>query len=230
MEKLGEKQNRQQKGLSSEIIFEKFCNKNGVSCIWLERDNEARIKFLENPQGKCPDFLCSKDNNQIFVEVKTHTLLTNMAREKIVNRKIIEFKAAGLSGGPTSEPFDPIPELKVPFEGYLRKASEKFKNIDNKNKFPRVLLLDGFLLGGFDIPVIFLGVYPSYRKDYKENNLVYVGLSKKHFGLFDSTGSNVSAIVYWNKNLKRYEGMANPRARIALLENDFKKFFEIHHD
>jgi hypothetical protein len=217
---------KKQKGESGEQKFEEFCKQSKISCIYLEKEGDIRRKFLENRNGKCPDFLCSKGNKNIVVEVKTHTLLTNMAREKFINRRIEELRAAGIRSGITSEPFDPIPELKIPFEGYLRDASDKFKNLKIKD-YPRVLFLDGFGIKWLDVHAIFRGEYPAYRKDYKKNELVYVGFSKTHKGLFDSTGSNVSAVIYWEPNLKRYEGVSNPNAQAILSEQDFKHFFEL---
>lgn len=220
--KLGVKQYRQEQASSYERNFEDFCNKSGIEFIRLDQDKEAQGRILKNPCGKIPDFLCQKGNKHIFVEVKTHTLLTNEARNKAMILTIQAKKAAGLNGTTIFEPFDPIPELKIPFEGYLRDASKKFKNIKEEYNFSRILLLYGMHVERFDAHAVFLGAYPSFRIDGS-----YAGLKKEHPGLFDSTGSNVSALVYWSPDLKRYEGIANPRARFLLSEEDFRLFFEV---
>ncbi len=219
--KLREKQWRQQQGSFAEFDFEKFCKENGISCVLLEKDQEAREKVLKDSKSKCPDFLCVKNGCQIFVEVKTHTLFTNEARNRMMSKIVQTKKAAGLSGTTIFDSFDPRPELKVPFEGYLRDTSKKFKNIKGEFNFPRILLLKSSFVENRDFPAIFWGAYPSFRMDG-----TYAGLSKTHRGLFDSTGSNVSAVVYWNRDLKRYEGVANLKAQIPLLDGDFKIFFE----
>src|SRR3990167_9364934 len=58
-----------------------------------------------------------------------NTLLTNEARDKAMTQIIQAKKSAGLSGTTIFDPFDPRPELKGVFDGYLRDASRKFKNI-----------------------------------------------------------------------------------------------------
>src|SRR3989344_1420817 len=178
------KSGRQQKGESHETKFISFCSKNKIKCIYLDANTEKKKKYLKDQQGKSPDFLCQKNNKSIFVEIKTHTLLTNEARNSKMLKTIKAKKSLGLSGTTIFEPFDPLPELKGVFEGYLRGASKKFKNIKDKYSFQRVLFLD-------------------------------------------STGSNVSAIVYWAENLNQYRGIQNPKARILLSEIDFKNFFEV---
>ena len=90
-----------------------------------------------------------------------------------------------------------------------------------------MLLTSWFRTAGFDLDVraIFGGVYPSI--DFLENReCVGSNWKKDRPGLFDSTGTNISAVVYWNKNLERYETMANSKAQIPLQEEDFKIFFE----
>lgn len=218
------KQWRQQKGSDSEFSFEKFCKERNILCTRLEQDETARKEFLKDSNGKCPDFLCFNNGIQIFVEVKTHTLLTNEARNKEMTQIIQAKQSAGLSGTTMFEPFDPRPELKIVFEGYLRNASNKFKNIKEIHKFPRVLLLRSHHANEFDIQAIFLGAYPSFNRGGK-----FAGFKKTHNGLFDSTGSNVSAVIYWNDEQKRFNGRGNPKAVILLSDKDFKKFFEITH-
>lgn len=219
---LGEKKRRQQKGINTEKGFEKFCDQNKIIYSKIDNNRGKSKDVLKNPGpgGKCPDYLCLKDGIQIFIEVKTHTLLTNEARNKYMKRVICDKKAAGLSGTTMFEPFDPHLELKGVFEGYLRGASQKFKNIKEEVNFPRILLLNGQFVYKHDIIALFLGAYYSFKRGGE-----YDGLLKKHRGLFDQTGSNVSAIVYWSFGNKRYEGIENPKAKIKLSEDDFKKFF-----
>lgn len=225
IKKLGVKQWRQKKGSDAEFNFEKFCEENGIVCTGLEGDETKRQGFLEDANGKCPDFLCEKNEVRFFVEVKTHTLLTNEARNREMTQIILAKKLAGLSGTTMFDMFDPRPELSGVFEGYLRDASNKFKNVKKIFKFPRVLLLNSHHAIEFDIQAIFWGAYPSFYQGGK-----CAGLKKKHRGLFDSTGTNVSSVIYWNDDEKRFEGRGNPRAIFPLSEGDFKKFFEITHD
>lgn len=224
VQKVNAKRYRQKQADSDECNFEKFCINGKIKFIRLDKNKEAQIKFLHNPRGKSPDFWCQKNDRCVFVEIKTHTLLTNEARKKVMTQIVQTKKAAGLSGTTIFNPFDPIPELNVPFEGYLRDSSKKFKNIKSEYAFPRILLLSSFSAENHDIPAIFLGAYPSFLK-----NGAYAGLSKIHRGLFDFTGSNVSALVYWSTDQKRYGGIANPHAKILLSEEDFRLFFEITH-
>lgn len=220
IKKLGVKRWRQQKGSNAESSFERLCEENGIICIKIEGDGTKRQEFLEDANGKCPDFLCEKNENRFFVEVKTHTLLTNEARNREMTQIILAKKSAGLSGAIMFDPFDPRPELKGVFEGYLRDASNKFKNIKKIFKFPRVLLLNSHHANEFDIQAIFWGAYPSFYQGGE-----YAGLKKEHRGLFDSTGTNVSAVIYWNDDEKRFEGRGNPRAIFPLSNDDFKKLF-----
>lgn len=222
---LSAKQYRQEQSDSSERNFETFCNKNRIGFIHLDKDKNAQETFLRDPCGKSPDYLCQKDGQSIFVEVKTHTLLTNERRNQEMNQIIQNKKAAGLSGTTIFPLFDPIPELKSPFVGYLKDASKKFKNIKNECSFPRILLLNVLSFRISDIRAVFAGLYPSFRQDGS-----FVGFSKVYRGLLDSTGSNVSALVYWNADIKRYECVVNSRSQIPLLEDDFKRFFEMSHD
>lgn len=223
--KLGAKQWRQKKASDAEFNFEKFCREKDILCTKLEIDETARQEFLKVPNGKCPDFLCIKKETSIFVEVKTHTLFTNEARSREMAKIIQAKKSAGLSGTTIFDPFDPRPELKGVFEGYLRDASSKYKNIKETFKFPRILFLNSHHANEFDVQAIFLGAYPSFYLVGGE----YAGLKKKHRGLFDSTGTNVSAIIYWNDAQERFEGRGNPRAIFPLSETDFKKLFETFH-
>lgn len=133
--KLGEKEWRQQKGLDGELDFQKFCNKNSIYFRKLDEDKSAREEYIMNSDGACPDFLCSKNEFQIFVEVKTHTLLTNEARNKNMVNVIESKKAAGLSGTTVFEVFDPHPELTPVYKRDLQDASRKFKNIKKLANF-----------------------------------------------------------------------------------------------
>jgi hypothetical protein len=223
--KLGEKKWRQQKGSDAELNFEEFCNDNGISCIKLERDHKVRSSVLKNSEGKCPDFLCIKDENKIFVEVKTHTLLTNEVRNRDMKKTIQAKKAAGLSGTTIFGPFDPRPELKGVFNGYLKNASKKFKNIKEECIFPRILLLNVLPSRTPDIRAVFSGLYPSFQQDGS-----FAGFSKVHRGLLDSTGQSMSALIYWNADMERYECLANSRTQIPFFEEEFKIFFETSHE
>jgi len=177
---------RQQQALTYELKFYSFCRENKLSYVYLDTDNAKKEIFLKNPGGKSPDFLCYKNSKNIFVEVKTHTILTSESRHKKMVQAVLEKKNKGLSGTTIFEPFNPIPELKVVFDGYLRSSSRKFKNIKDDYNFPRVLLLDGIQIEEIDICRIYLGLY--WNVDEKK-------FIKKHSGLLDSTGSSVSAIV-----------------------------------
>lgn len=164
--KLSTRQHRQEKGNSSEQTFEMFCNNNGIEFIHLDKNKEAREKFLSDPTGKSPDFWCQKDSRCIFVEVKTHTLLTNEARNKAMDQTIQVKRTAEISGTTIFGPFDPIPELTSPYGGYLRNASKKFKNIKvDCYGFPRILLLDVLPFRISDVRAVFSGLYPSFRQD-----------------------------------------------------------------
>ena len=215
--------NKTKSGQKSEDDFARFCYEKGISFISLDENSVEREKFLKNPKGKCPDFFCTKNNLSMFVEVKTHTLLTNMAREKSMRDKYSASKSGSSSITMLSGPFNPVPELKVPFKEYLRDSSDKFKNIKSEHGFPRVLLLSGFHIERFDVHAVFSGKYEGYKK--VDDKLVYIGMVKEHNGLFDSTGSNVSAVVYWNAHSKRYEGIENHNSLIKLSSEDFQVFF-----
>ena len=127
VKKSEEKRLRQQQALFAESDFKKFCQKSNISCVELEKNREARLIVLKNSDGKCPDFLCIKGESRIFVEVKTHTLFTNEVRNKMMSKIIQKKKAAGLSGTTIFDLFDPRPELKGVFGGYLKNASKKFR-------------------------------------------------------------------------------------------------------
>ena len=219
------KKYKQQKAEQSEINFSDFCKQRKTECIALDNIKFQRQKFLIKPNGKCPDFWCKKDNQEIFVEVKTLTNLTNAKREKQINKKIEEGIKIGKNFIRTSEMFNPTIELKGPFETFLRSASSKFKNIRKNYNFPKILLLCDVINIRFECHAIFLGAYDSYSK--VDGKLKYVGMRKKKRGLFDKTGSNVSALIFWNKEAKCFNGIANPKAKIEFSEDDFNLFFGI---
>lgn len=50
-------------------------------------------------------------------------------------------------------------------------------------------------------------------------------MRKKERSLFDKTGSTVSAVVFWNKEENRFNGVANPKAKVEFSENNFNLFF-----
>lgn len=216
---------RQEQAHSHEGHFEVFCNKSKIEFLSLDKNRNAQKEFLRDPSGKSPDYLCQKDGRSIFVEVKTHTLLTNEGRNTTMLRTIKAKRDAGLSATTIFPLSDPVQELKSPFVGYLKDANKKFKNIKNEHSFPRILLLNILPFRISDVRAVFAGLYPSFQQDGS-----FAGFSKVHRGLFDSTGSNVSALVYWNADIKRYECLVNSRAQIVFLEEEFKRFFEMSHN
>ncbi len=218
---------KQQKAKKSEIDFSDFCKQRKIEYEVLDNlDNKfQRRKFLINPNGKCPDRWCRKKNQEIFVEVKTLTNITNAKREKQINEAIKNGLRNGQNIIQTSEVFNPIPELKGPFETFLRDASSKFKNIKNNYNFPKILLLNNVINIRFACYSIFLGEYDSYSKINGE--LEYVGMRKKERGLFDKTGSSVSALVFWDKEAECFNGIANPKAKIEFSVKNFNLFFGI---
>lgn len=214
------KRAREKQASQTQSAFEEFCIKNGIDCVALERNRDKRIDFLKDSNGKCPDYFCEKDKQSIFIEVKTHILITNAARELSMER---EFKAAGDTGSKIhiiAPAYDPIPELRVPFENYLRDASRKFKNIKDDYSFPRILFLSGFNVGYYEIKAVFRGLYDGIS--IPSNTPVLV---QQHRGILESTGSNVSAIVCWDSEEKRYFCVVNPKALIMFSKDDFNRFF-----
>ncbi|MBU4368596.1 hypothetical protein KJ575_02695 [Patescibacteria group bacterium] len=215
---------KQQKAKKSEINFSDFCKQRKIECTALDDSNNnlQRQKFLINPNGKCPDFWCQKNNQEIFVEVKTLTNITNAKREKQMDGEIKK----GLKDGKKIiklPDFNPIPELKGPLENFLKDASSQFKNIKEDYNFPKILLLCDVINSHFVCHTIFLGAYDSYSK--VGGKLNYAGMRKKEQGLFDKTGLNVSALVFWNEEEKCFDCIANPRARIEFSESSFNLFF-----
>ncbi|OGI24994.1 MAG: hypothetical protein A3J76_04160 [Candidatus Moranbacteria bacterium RBG_13_45_13] len=219
------KKHNQKKAKQEEINFSDFCKQRKVEYITLDDpiNSFQREKYLIKPSGKCLDFWCRKNKREIFVEVKTLTNITNAKREKQISTAIKEGIKNGKNIIQTSEVFDPIPELKVPFETFLREASKKFKNVKKNFNFPKILLLSNVINIHFACHAIFLGAYDSYSKI--NGKLAYVGMRKRERGLFDKTGSNVSALVYWNKEAKCFNGVANPKAKVKFSGNSFNLFF-----
>lgn len=226
MTKRLKKQFKQQKARDTEIIFEEFCQKNAFEYGKIDdpKNSSLKSKFLKEPSGKCADFWCKKEGKEIFVEIKTLTNLTNQKREESIDKAIDEIKAKGLPGGMTSEAFDPTVELEGPFTTFLKDASSKFKNLKDGLQQPRILFINGvFVNMRFTSQALFLGAYDSYKKEGGE--LVYAGLRKKKDGLFDKTGANVSAIIYWDKESDQFFVLSNPKAKIFFSEEEFKTFF-----
>ena len=208
------KKYKQQKAEQSEINFSDFCQQRKIEYVKLDAlsNKFQRKKFLKDENSDCPDFWCKKNNQEIFVEVKT---LTNLANEKI-ERKIKERTEQGLKERkplindihffPVHKLFNAGVELRGPLETDLKTTSSKFKNIKPEYNYAKILLL-------CDV------IFPVHKS-------IFIGTSKKR-GLFDKTGSNVSALVFWNKRAKRFNGIANPKARIEFTENSFNLFFGI---
>lgn len=227
MNKKLKKQFKQKRAIDAEIFFESFCINNGCEYVKLDSVDQvgAREKFLQNKDGKCPDFWCKIEGKEIFVEIKTLTNLTNQKREEIIEKATTEIISAGLAGGMTSEVFSPEPELRGPFTKFIKDASNKFKNIKESLKIPRILFIDGFFGDmRFSAHSIFLGAYDSYKKE--NNKLVYCGMRKKEKGIFDSTGSNVSAVVWWDKKYNCFQGLENIKSKISLPLETFNHFFK----
>jgi len=114
-------QYKQRKAFKSEETFKMLAPVKSITCNRLDGiySLSLRKKYLKDPEGKCPDFICSKNNKYVFVEVKTLTNFTNAAREKRMEDRVVEV-------------FDPLPELKGPLRTFLKNASNKFKNIKEK--------------------------------------------------------------------------------------------------
>jgi hypothetical protein len=217
---------KQQKAVNTEADFENFCQKNDIIHIKMDRleNTEPRRMLLKNKDGKCPDFWCKKDGKEIFVEMKTLTNLTNEKREKMIEKATEKIVTEKRPFGMVSGVFDPIPEMQGPFTTMLKDASKKFKNLKDELETPRILFLHGiFFNARFTIHAIFLGAHDSYRKE--NGKLVYAGLTKGKTGLFDKTGSNVSAIVYWNKESDCFCALENPKAKLHFSEDIFETFF-----
>lgn len=209
----------------SENDLVKFCNKNGILCQKLDyiESKRLRIKYLKDPKGKCPDFLIAKESLSCFVEVKTLTNLTNAKREKEMDEQREILRKSGKNGILLNGVFNPVLELGGPFRTFIQSASGKFKNLKVEYKYPRILLLSGFMINLFSVHALFVGAYQSFKK--VDEKLQYIGFQKTRPGLFDKTGSNISAVIYWNRDQKRYHGVENPKAIVKFPENHFHRFF-----
>jgi len=207
----------QKKAEKAEINFCYFCKQRSVDFIKLDSSDGSfkRKKYLVDSNGKCPDFWCKINNQEIFIEIKTLVNTTNKARE------VRMFNSSRDGAVNRFDVFDPIPELIGPFENFLKKAKLKFRNIKKEyNHIPRILVLDGGInIDRFLCNAIFLGAYDACSESE------IWSLQKKGKGLFDKNGSDVSALVFWNKKEKRFNGISNPRAKIDFSENNFDLFF-----
>jgi len=215
------KKTKQGLAQKTEVDFEGFCRRNGICYEKIDEPKNmvSKKKFLRDVEGKCPDFWCKKNGKEIFVEVKTLTNLTNQKREESMEKLIEENRSKSL---PCVEVFDPTPEIRGPFKGFLKKASKKFKNLRCDLVQPRILFIDGmFEIDRFTINTLFLGAYDTYN-----TKLTYTGLRKKEKGLFDETGSNVSAVMYWNEQVGYFQYAINPKAKISFTEDFFSAIFQ----
>ena len=198
----------------AEKHFEAFCKKSGIQFLKLDnkKNSEIRNNLLINSQGKSPDYFCTKGNQSIFVEIKTLIHLTNKARSEKLQKNGLDI-------------FSPKEELRTPLKTKLEKTIKKFDNIKSQT-IPRILLLNGF----FDNPkwfvnAIFLGAFPAYKKENKK--LVNVGFRKSSIGLFDSIGSSISSVIYWDNKTSTYGGVENnSNPLIPFSEEDFYYFFK----
>jgi len=215
---------KKQTALATENSFEQYCQKNDIEYLKLDlqKNEAARKKYLTKPTKKCPDFWCKKEGKEIFVEIKTLTNFTNQKRQTIIDARIKKIRANKLYGGFISEPFDPNIELEIPFTTYLKDASNKFKNINTTFRHPRILFIDGIKIPGvsFSMNSIFHGTHPSFTR-----NGVGKLIKTKH-SLFDKTGSNVSALIYWNEDENCFFGLENYNAQISFPDDYFKNFFD----
>lgn len=223
--KLGKEISRMEKSKKSEDNFFDFCSKNKISCQKLDKIESgiSKTKYLNNPEGNCPDFLITKEDLSCFVEVKTLTNFTNAKREKEIDKKRELLQQSCQSGVLVSDVIDFTAELKGPFRTFVQSASDKFKNIKSEYSHPRILLLDGFTVDEYSVNAIFNGSYLSYIK--VNNKLQCIDFQRKKSGLFDKTGSNISAVIYWNQNHARYCGVENSRAIVKFSEELFHHFF-----
>lgn len=223
--KLGKEMSRMEKSKKSEDNFFDFCSKNKISCQKLDNieSDISKNKYLNNPKGNCPDFLITKGDLSCFVEVKTLTNFTNAKREKEIDKKRELLQQSCQSGVLVSDVIDFTSELKGPFRTFVQSASAKFKNIKPEYLYPRILLLDGFTVDEHSVNAIFNGSYRSYIK--VNNKLQCIGFQRKKSGLFDKTGSNISAVIYFNQNNDRYFGVENSRAVVKFSEECFYHFF-----
>lgn len=207
-----EKLHKESKAKNSEHKIIEFCLQNWITCIKLDEElGSVKSEYLKRKQWKCPDFYCEINWNSLFIEVKTITNTTNDAREKKIKEWIIEV-------------FEPQIELIWPMTSLLKDASEKFKNIKSEYKhIPKILFITGiFWEQEHFINSIFWGIYEAYKfTSSKEGDWWWI---KNTRWLFDSTGSNVSAIVYWNDSTEQLNCLANHNAVTSFDEESFYNF------
>lgn len=200
------KKYKQQKAEQSEIDFFKLCEQRKINCVKLDDSaNELqRQTFLTDQKGKCPDFLCEIKDKSIFVEIKTQTHFPNAKREKFIEEYNDASRRAGNSIH-SSGSFDYTTELEGFFKGILKDTNEKFKNIKEEYKYPRIMFLNGV----FRIELI--------------ARTSFLGATEE--GVFYKTGSNVSALVFENKEVKCFDYIANPKAKTEIYLS--KKIFDL---
>jgi hypothetical protein len=92
---------KKQKAEKTEFLFSKFCLENNIECKKVDDPKNIQFKkqFLKKEEGKCPDFWCKKNGQEIFLEVKTLTNLTNKKREDLIDKEIEEIVNNKLHGG-----------------------------------------------------------------------------------------------------------------------------------
>ncbi len=221
---MNNKKSRQNKGLQKENFFIDYCNNRNIDVIKLDKaTDEFKSNFLIDVKGSCPDFICKINLQNIFVEIKTHTIITNEANQQKLESIIKYNKEVLRNSSPVFwGPRDFKSELKDVFEGYLRKASKKFKNLKLNNNYPRILIIYSDFAIDIDYIAIFKALYPTLNT---KNTNVFYGNSNNERGLFDSTGSNVSAIVYFDNLEKKYRGIQNHNSPFLLDEDNFNIFF-----
>src|SRR3989344_997589 len=215
--------NKIQDAEKTETDFSKFCDDNGIACNKLDipENRPLRVEYLKNADSNCPDFLIKKDERFCFIEAKTLTNFTNAKRQKEIDARREALHKKRQSGIILNDTIDFYTELWGPFKTFIQSTSKKFKNIKEKYKYPRLLLVGGSNVDQIRMSALFHGSYLSY--DIKLEK--WIGFQKKKMGLFDKMGSSISAVIYWNKDFKRYFCLENPRFKIKFSETDFKHFF-----
>lgn len=214
---------RVQEARKTESDFSKFCEVNSIFCQKLDilENKPLREEYLKNADGNCPDFLIKKGDRFCFVEAKTLTNFTNLKREKEIDVRREALQRKRQSGIILSDTIDFYTELWGPFKTFIQSCSKKFKNIKDKYEYPRLLLVGGFNVDQTRVSALFHGSYLSY--DIRQER--WIGYQKKKAGLFDKIGSNISAVIYWNKDFNRYFCLENPRFKIKFSEANFNHFF-----
>jgi len=208
-----EKLHKESKAKNSEQKLIDFFLQNWINYIKLDEEQEnIKSKYLQNKQWKCPDFYCEINGGRLFIEVKTITNTTNASREEKIKKWI-------------NEVFNPQIEFIWPMTSLLKDTSEKFKNIKSEYRhIPKILFINGiFWEQEHFINSIFWGIYEAYKfTSQKEGSWWWI---KNAQWLFDSTGSNVSAVIYWNEAMQQLNCLANHNATTPLTEESFYGFF-----